>query len=186
MSLPTVTSEKPNSISSSGPGETSRSGPRATRRAFIARGKPPARRSLPRRKEPFRRGEAPSRRPQSERQKLDVEALKLWSLLVRMRDGECRICGASTCTRSPDHAHHMVRVQFWGTRHDPENGRAMCQPCHWWIHHSNCSDEVALYRSLGVDWEALQMRKRAGGKGLDLKLVILDLRQQLAALEANP
>lgn len=155
----------------------------AIRRGYLARGKPPARRSSPRRKKPLRR-----KRPKTERQKLDDEALKLWSLLVRTRDGECRIRGASTCTGSPDHAHHMVRVQFWGTRHDPAVGVACCSRCHWWIHHDHCPDEVALYRSLGADWEALQMRKAAGGKGLDLKLVILGLKAHpaLRAEQSGP
>lgn len=76
----------------------------------------------------------------------------------------------------------MVRRQFWGTRHLPENGLGVCISCHFWVH-NHCPDEVALYRSLGVDWEALQLRKAAGGKGLDLKIVVLDLKQSLAKLE---
>ena len=133
-------------------------------------------RSAPIRRTRLKRWKPPSRRPKSERQKLDAEALKLWSRLVRTRDGECRIRGASTCEGIPTHAHHMVRKQFWGTRHDPANGVASCMPCHWWIHHNHCPDEVALYRSLGVDWEGLQLRKAAGGKGLDLKVAILELK----------
>lgn len=125
------------------------------------------------------RKKPPHRRPKTERQKLDAEALRLWSRVVRERAGGCcRVRGASTCRGRFGVAHHMVRRQFWGTRHLTENGLAACVPCHFWLH-NHCPDEVALYRSLGVDWEALQMRKRVGGKGLDLKLVVLSLKGEV-------
>ena len=89
---------------------------------------------------------------------------------------------AKGCT--PDrwlHAHHVVSRRFKGTRWDPACGLTACRQCHAWLHLA-CLDPAAWYREHAptVDFDALKLRAEAGGKGLDLKLVILDLKRRLA------
>ena len=60
-----------------------------------------------------------------------------------------------------------------------------CRACHAWLHLA-CIDAPAWYREHGVRWDALKLRAEAGGKGLDLKLLILDLKAALDSLTGHP
>ena len=135
-----------------------------------------------RRKKPLRR------RPKTERQKLDAEALKLWGLLVRERDVVCRVQLASKCRRVAEHPHHMVKKSKSGaTRFLPENGLGICAPCHAYIHDGHCLDEAQVYRDCGVDYDALMLRARTrvSRAPADLKLVVLDLKARLREMRGE-
>ena len=65
------------------------------------------------------------------KKKLKVSDLdKIWSKLVRDRDGTCVHCG-----RFPVQAHHIFGRGYKSTRWNLDNGISLCYKCHmFWAH----------------------------------------------------
>jgi hypothetical protein len=117
------------------------------------------------------------RKPRSDRKKLEDEADALWRQAVYERDGwRCRRCGKTHSL----HAHHIRSRRFRNTRWDVANGLLVCQGCHFWIHHWLEPDAtIPFYEGLGIDYEALRIRSLCSAKGLDLKIIIIALKQEV-------
>lgn len=64
---------------------------------------------------------------------------KLWSEAVRLRDGECVLCGK----KEGLNAHHWIHSRAQGNLHrwDIKNGITLCYPCHVHkVHHYASAD----------------------------------------------
>lgn len=80
------------------------------------------------------------------------------------------------------HAHHLVSRRIHSTRWLLETGLACCRACHAWLHLA-CIDPPAWYCEHGIEWEALKVKAAMSAKGLDMKLVVLDLKVTLSCLQ---
>lgn len=72
---------------------------------------------------------------------LKKRADKLWSEIVRKRDGKCMKCGRTTNLQ----AHHIFSRKFNNTRWNIDNGITLCYGCHlFWAHieHENFRDLI--------------------------------------------
>ena len=142
----------------------------ATRRGYIARGMPPARRSSPRR----------TRLKQKPPDPLLVEADALWTALVLATSSICTVREAGCLGTRILQAHHIVSCGRWGTRFELLNGLVACRNCHLFFLHrsSRCLDPAQWYRDHGIDFDALRLRaETVRRKDVDLALVILDLKR---------
>lgn len=65
---------------------------------------------------------------------------KLWSEAVRMRDGECVLCGK----KDGLNAHHWIHSRAQGNLHrwDVKNGISLCMPCHIYKVHTYASADM--------------------------------------------
>ena len=68
-----------------------------------------------------------TRKKKTERQRLDAECLRIWSLCVRARDLTCRNCNSSGSLQ----AHHIVQRNYKASRYLLDNGICLCAGCHW-------------------------------------------------------
>ena len=68
--------------------------------------------------------------------KLRKKALKLWTDIVKLRDGKCLLCGIKNGELNKNskpawlNAHHIEDKMNYSTRFDPINGIAVCPGCH--------------------------------------------------------
>lgn len=67
---------------------------------------------------------------------------KLWSEAVRMRDGECVLCGK----KEGLNAHHWIHSKAQGNKHrwNIKNGVTLCYPCHIYKVHTYASADMML------------------------------------------
>jgi hypothetical protein len=68
------------------------------------------------------------------RSKIIKDCDKLWSQIVRQRDGECVI---KDCHNESAHAHHIFSRKNLSTRFDPKNGITLCYRHHIYFAHSD-------------------------------------------------
>jgi 5-methylcytosine-specific restriction endonuclease McrA len=135
------------------------------------------RRRKPIRRKRWGRAADPKR---AQRQDLLKEADLLWTHVILGRDGRCRRCSGGFGLAP----HHIISRSRHSTRHDPQNGMALCRGCHFWVHNHLAAHETeAFYAEYGIDYQGLYRRSRVSAKGKDLALVILDLRM---ALDTEP
>lgn len=151
------------------------------RRGYIVRGKPPARRSSPRRKKPLK-----PKPPDP----LLVEADALWTMIVLSTSSICTVRERGCLGAAHLQAHHIISRGRWGTRFELANGLVACMRCHLFFLHrsSRCLDPPQWYRDHGIDFDALKLRAESVRKrsDVDLKLVILDLKAGLDSLTGRP
>lgn len=106
---------------------------------------------------------------------LDVEALRLWSLVVRARDPICRGCRVKPSTQ----AHHLISRGRPRYRYDVTNGVGLCGGCHTEVTHDGHENRRLAIEILGeAEWEHRQILKRLPYKA-DPSMAIFELRQML-------
>jgi hypothetical protein len=147
-----------------------------------------------RRRSPIRRRKRPRpiRKGHEGRKVCDA----LWSELIRKKaEGRCEFivnwhavfehgderirCGRTDYLQS----HHPVSRARQITRHDPDNGLAVCRGCHFWIHtHLLASETDDFYRVHGIDLPKLEQRAAVRGYRPDYSLIEIGLRLMIAGL----
>lgn len=126
----------------------------------------------------------PSKRRKRIRQKSDKQLLKdaamaLVRQIVFLRDGsKCLRCGA---TENLQNSHIYSQGAQPGMALEPENCKVLCKKCHlfWW--HKNIPEawawiETVLPKERLVRLKMMSMQSR---RGIDIKLQILWLKQEL-------
>lgn len=68
------------------------------------------------------------------RKKLISEADKLWSTVIKSRDGKCIYCGS---TRNLNAHHIFTKARHGNLRWEPDNGVTLCAGCHTFGVHIN-------------------------------------------------
>lgn len=109
---------------------------------------------------------------------LEKQADRLWSLIVRSRDGACERCH----TRPVAHPHHLIfRSRSKRTRWLIQNGAAICAGCHLAVHRDS-EDNIALaVKLLGREgWDNLNEMKFMGPKP-DPAMAVVLLREEAKA-----
>lgn len=103
------------------------------------------------------------------------EADRLFSKMIRARDGRCRMCRSEY---NLDCAHIFSRGYF-AVRWEPENAVALCSGHHKEYTHKPLEWEDWVREWMGNEaYDALRLRARRGGMP-DLGLVITELRAEL-------
>ena len=128
--------------------------------------------------------------PRQERKKLIKTLDTLWSLIIRGRDKACQWCGKTEHLQ----AHHIIsktRLQRIGNQNGrwaAINGVTLCRGCHLYKL-KDYPDEYDTWMRKWIDsrgwkFECLLALMSAKGKA-DLKLVKIDLEQQLKGIDAQ-
>lgn len=112
------------------------------------------------------------------------KADKLWSLMIRERDGSCRRCGRTT----PEvvlQAAHVISRRYKAIRWDERNGIALCMGCHHWGHMQPVEFDWWVQDLIGKDiYETLRteaLNYTGTLKRIDLEEVVEDLKRKVAA-----
>lgn len=105
----------------------------------------------------------------------------LFSMIVRLRDGACKRCGASVGYDNLE-AHHLIKRDKHATRFVLDNGVAVCKwLCHHHLETHPDDNEAFAIELLGeARWNELLELSRLR-KAVDLDAVIVELREQVAA-----
>jgi hypothetical protein len=109
------------------------------------------------------------------------KADKLWSLMIRQRDGHCRRCGTTENLQ----AAHVISRRYKAIRWDPRNGICLCRGCHHWNHHHPVEFDWWVQDLIGKDTyeslrsEALNYVREL--KRTDLQEVVAGLQKEVAA-----
>jgi hypothetical protein len=118
----------------------------------------------------------------------------LWSELIRKKaGGRCERLTLCLCRDDGSivyrlrcgnvaylQAHHPVSRGRRATRHDPDNGIALCRGCHFWVHnHLPASRAVEWYAAHGIDLPELERRASVRGYRPDYALVEVGLRAMI-------
>lgn len=109
------------------------------------------------------------------------KADKLWSQMIRDRDGSCRRCG-----RVPPEivlqAAHVISRRYKAIRWDERNGIAMCMGCHHWAHKQPVEFDWWVQELIGKDtYESLREEALAYVG----RVVRVDLEEVIAELQAK-
>lgn len=119
--------------------------------------------------------------------KLRDKADRLWSLLIRQRDGVCQRCGRGR-EEIVLQAAHVISRRYKAIRWDERNGIALCMGCHHWGHKQPVEFDWWVQDLIGKDvYETLRAEALdyvGELKRLDLEEVIGNLQAKLAELEA--
>lgn len=86
-----------------------------------------------------------------------------WSLEIRKRDRYmCRRCSVHYLPNSNGlHAHHIFTRTRKATRHDLENGVALCYGCHMWAHRNPLDFHEWIEEQIGTaTYDAVRLRSR--------------------------
>lgn len=106
------------------------------------------------------------------------EADRLFSLLIRARDGACRRCGKETALQ----CHHLISRTYRKVRFDERNGVSVCNGCHLFLTHRPLDNDDFAVHILGEEiWAELKTIARDVDYRVDLKEVLADLRKKVAA-----
>ena len=125
-------------------------------------------------RKPIKRKKRLSRKPKSSRKQLKTECDRLFSQLIRIRDGfRCQLTGSMD---NPQCAHLFSR-RYLATRWDPLNAWTLSQSRHMFYTHRPLEWDEVLRERLGDFYEPLRQKALAGVKP-DLEAV----RAQLADL----
>jgi len=120
----------------------------------------------------------------TERQKLDEDCLKLWSLCVRARDKICRNCNSDYMLQ----AHHIVQRTYKLSRYNVHNGMALCRSCHFPEHIDPEKFRKMIIDILGEeDYTARQDKYRITYKWTiaELKQIKIDLKAELKRIKGE-
>lgn len=109
------------------------------------------------------------------------KADRLWSLMIRQRDGRCRRCG-----KEPPavilQAAHVISRRYKAIRWDPRNGLALCVGCHHWNHHNPVEFDWWVKEEIGEEtYDAL----RTEALSYVGRVNKTNLREVIAELEAS-
>lgn len=112
------------------------------------------------------------------------KADKLWSLMIRQRDGRCRRCGRGQ-GEVVLQAAHVISRRYKAIRWDERNGITLCRGCHHWNHHQPVEFDWWVQELIGKDvYEALReeaLSYTGELKRIDLEEVIAELEGKVAA-----
>lgn len=112
------------------------------------------------------------------------KADRLWSLMIRQRDGRCR-----RCDKEPPEivlqAAHVISRRYKAIRWDEQNGLALCVGCHHWGHKQPVEFDWWVQGVIGREvYESLRKRalEYAGRVArVDLKEIIEELQGKVEA-----
>ncbi len=112
------------------------------------------------------------------------KADRLWSEMIRQRDGHCR-----RCLRHPPEivlqAAHVISRRYKAIRWDERNGIALCVGCHHWAHKQPIEMDWWVQELIGKEtYEALRFEAldyTGTLKRIDLEEVIAELQSKVAA-----
>lgn len=112
------------------------------------------------------------------------KADRLWSMMIRQRDGHCRRC-SRTAPEVILQAAHVISRRYKAIRWDERNGIALCIGCHHWGHKQPVEFDWWVQELIGKEtYEALRSEALAyvgRVKKIDLREVIADLETKVAA-----
>lgn len=110
------------------------------------------------------------------------KADKLWSQMIRERDGKCRRCGKEP----PEvilQAAHVISRRYKAIRWDLRNGIGLCIGCHHWAHKQPVEFDWWVQELLGKEtYESLRQEALAyvgRVSRVNLEEVVADLKAQL-------
>lgn len=110
---------------------------------------------------------------------MEIKCRKLWRVVVMEEANDrCLLCG-----NVADDAHHLfgkkARPQF---RHDPNNGIAVCRPCHRAIHDYAGWELDSCYRDKYRWYMANKDNKRGAGQKPDYEAIYQELNDKLTMM----
>lgn len=110
---------------------------------------------------------------------IQAEADRLFSLVIRARDGKCRRCLRSDVALQ---CHHLIPRVYRKVRYEPDNAAALCYGCHKFLTHRPLENDDFVIELIG-EKRYLELREiaRATAYKVDLKEVLEDLRAQVKA-----
>ena len=123
--------------------------------------------------------------PKQERKQLEKECLRIWSEIVRKRDGCCQHCGR----KERGQAHHIIsrtrlqRMKNQTGKYDTRNGVRLCQPCHFYWLKDYCdeySDWLDKWLATKGMWIGGLLALYSVPGKVDLRVTLIALKQELA------
>lgn len=116
----------------------------------------------------------PKKKKKTKRSSERAYADRLWSQLIKQRDGMCRRCGSQSNALE---AAHIIPRRSLSVRYDPMNGLALCAAtCHRAFDGWQFDREAFIEQAIGKD-EFVSLKKRAA--------VLWDRTYPVAALRAT-